>query len=39
MRSPVTFSVGGFEVQPAPHIGQHNEELGAPPIPVKRRAG
>ncbi|MBX9885426.1 MAG: CoA transferase [Novosphingobium sp.] len=40
MRSPVRFSVGDFEVQPAPHIGQHNAELGAPPLPpVKRRAG
>lgn len=39
MRSPVTFSVGGFEVQPAPHIGQHNEALGAPPLPIKRPAG
>lgn len=32
MRGPVTFSVGSFEVRPAPAIGQHNEELGAPPV-------
>ena len=37
MRAPVTFSVGGFEVRPAPSIGQDNEELGGPPI--KPRAG
>lgn len=30
MRSPVTFSVGSFEVRPAPTIGQDNAELGGP---------
>jgi crotonobetainyl-CoA:carnitine CoA-transferase CaiB-like acyl-CoA transferase len=39
MRCPVTFSVGGFEVKPAPRIGEDNEALGAPPVPVRRRAG
>ena len=39
MRCPVSFSVGGFEVRPTPHIGEHNEELGAPALPVKSRAG
>lgn len=37
MRAPVTFSVGAFEVRPAPSIGQDNAELGA--APIKPRAG
>ncbi len=36
MRSPVTFSVGSFEVSPAPRIGEDNEALGAPALPIKR---
>ena len=32
MRAPVTFSVGSFEVRPAPSIGQDNEDLLKPPI-------
>lgn len=41
MRAPVTFSVGGFEVQPARSIGEDNAALGAPPMPqpLKPRAG
>jgi len=31
MRAPVTFSVGSFEVRPAPSIGQDNDELLRPP--------
>jgi len=32
MRAPVTFSVGSFEVRPAPSIGQDNAALLKPPV-------